>query len=858
MTEYIGPALDRDEFDQTSYLDSLKALHIPTYPHLKSLSPALSKSSSHTHLAGSPESSAPSPAATATGLGPAPWETYERNPSRPPDDPQDGIEAAEQAQISAAMNRLDIHDGSWRFHGKSSIAHLIKQFNNLKYKQADKPAYFLERVANVKREEYWKVPEWEVVVANEGVRPVDYSIWPHPGLDKRLIDTYFTKVNEYLPLLNRIIFTQQYDAGLYRTNHEFAKVCLMVFANGARFIDDEESVFWPRDWAMTEEGKQRLKDDADGTIKYSGGWIYMRALLRIGRSIAQSPNLYDFQTQVLVCAFLQGAAVPHLMWMLSGLGLRSAQEIGIHVRATLMYTNPIERALYNRAFWCLYHLDRTNCAAIGRSVALQDADFDADYPISVDDEYWSTGSTETDFVQPEGTGLPKVASFIHILKLDHVLGAALRTVYAINKLPAGQSDNSAQRAAVIELDSALNSWADSVPDSLRWDPTRTDQTLFEKSAMLYAQYYFCQIIIHRPFIPTPSNPETIGLPSLSICSNAARSIASILDALIRRARQTGGLPGQAVNVHFLLPAWTAAVILLVSIYSGKQLKADKERAMMDVRRCIAATKEMELTWRQAGKLTDVLTELASDFQGSGPKDAYAMPPPPVVKRSGGGKRTASSCDISPSGSQHQVYTPQTEVSTSSHSTPPTCYSHSAAWQAQSTGPLDMFGNPTQRAQSTGPETWQTPQSIAGQDRFPGTTTNDQTSLLPSTSQSQPLPYFTTPYSGSAGPSQTISTPPELFPTQPTYPTETNRTWSTTQTSTSDPNSQGTGMPDDMLWDASFLNALNPELFGMGDMAGGVTDGVMGLGGGQPGITPGVGAGSDNVDDLWAQLFGANR
>ncbi|KAI9638126.1 fungal-specific transcription factor domain-containing protein, partial [Dioszegia hungarica] len=619
LTEHIGPALDRDDFEQSTYLESLKSLHIPAYPQMKPLTAALSKSSSNTHAQPSPSSSISSPAAgppsvASTVLGPAPWQTYERDPSRPPDDEEGncGMDAAEHAQVAEAMNRLDIHDGSWRFHGKSSLAHLLRLFNTLKYKQDAGPTAFLERVAHIKRQEYWQVPEWEVVVANEGVRPVDYSIWPAPGFDRRLIDTYFDKVNTYLPLLNKIIFMRQYDAGSYKTSHGFAKVCLMVFANGARFVDDDERVFWPRDWAMSEEGKERLKSDADGTIRYSGGWIYMRAIMRMGRSIAQGPNLYDFQTQVLFCAFLQGAAVPHLMWVLSGLGLRSAQEIGIHVRSTLLLANPIERALYNRAFWCLYHIDRVNCAAIGRSVALQDTDFDADYPIPVDDEYWSTGDPEADFVQPERAGIPKVAAFVHMLKLDHVLGAALRTIYAINKLPEHHADTVSQRAVVVELDSALNAWADSVPDGLRWDPTRADQTLFEQSAMLYSQYYFCQILIHRPFIPTPAKLETIGLPSLAICSNAARSIANILDALLRRGRRFGALPGQAVNIHFLLPAWTAAVILLVSIYSAKQQKADRERAMLDVRRCIAATKEMEMTWRQAGKLTDVLTELASE------------------------------------------------------------------------------------------------------------------------------------------------------------------------------------------------------------------------------------------------------
>lgn len=799
-----------------------------------------------------------------------------------------GMDAAESAQVAEAMQRLDIHDGSWRFHGKASGAHLIRMFNTLKYKAEEGPTAFLERVAHVKRQEYWHVPEWEVVVANEGVRPVDYSIWPPSGLDTRLIEAYFDKVNCCLPLLNRIIFLRQYEAGTYKTSHEFAKVCLMVFANGARFIDDDERVFWPRDWAMSEEGKERLKADTDGTIRYSGGWIYVRALMRMGRSIAQGPNLYDFQCQVLFCAFLQGAAVPHLMWVLSGLGLRSAQEIGIHVRSTLMLANPAERALYNRAFWCLYHIDRVNCAAIGRSVALQDTDFDADYPILVDDEYWDTGNPDTDFVQPEHAGVPKVAAFVHMLKLDHVLGAALRTIYAINKLPEHHADPNSQRAVVVELDSALNAWADSVPDGLRWDPTRADQRLFEQSAMLYSQYYFCQILIHRPFIPTPAKSETIGLPSLAICSNASRSIANILDALLRRGRQYGHLPGQSVNIHFMLPAWTAAVILLVSIYTGKQQPSERERAMMDVQRCIAAMKEMELTWRQAGKLTDVLMELSSDRMDGG-----TNPIPPVTNRQGnGGKRSASGVDVAAAttnsapisrvtsrsdmgynGSKSQNVLRGSTSSTSlklPQQSPPTNLQH-APVRPNSTSPTyATFPIPHQTSASqfppirptTPPNLWtlapnQVGQNLGKQPMFYATdSTRDQSRSfrrpMNGSGQDQGSSSGTATASSSALNDVNTGTPGfDLFSQYVQTPLSSQQPGHLDPTQSR--NSQNQPSSNDTLWDASFLEALNPELFGIGDVSsnGGVDSTGMGLGTGTGG------SGGENVDDLWAQLFGAN-
>ena len=556
----------------------------------------------------SPAASAPSPSQQI--LGPSPWKTFEQDPNRPADAEHELEDVGLHAAIHHAMSNLDVKDTPWRFHGKASPHHLCMAFNEMRF--AQNGTNLFENLKHTRRAQYWQVPEWENVIANEGLKNVDFAIWPEPGLDDALIDAYFTYTNFHFPLLNHLIFKRQYASKLYKASHDFAKVCIMVFANGSQFVDDPR-VYWPRDEAMTEEGRQRLHEDKDGTLKYSAGWKYLRAMLHMGRSVMKSPNLFDFQCHVLMCSFLMGSAVPHLPWVVSGMGLRAAQEIGIHVRSILLHADPIERALYNRAFWCLYHIDRLNCAAIGRSVALQDTDFDADYPIAVDDEYWDTGDESRDFVQPPGAGVPHVAAFIHTLKLDHIIGAALRTIYAINKPPEHRYDANGQRAIVVELDSALNSWADAVPDGLRWDPTRGDQRLFEQSAILYVHYYYCQILIHRPFIPTIKHPETIGLPSLAICSNASRSICNIIDAVMRRKRSS--LPG-TMSVQFLIPTWVAAIVLLISVYTGKQQPAERDRTITDYKKCVAAMKDLELTWRQAGKLNDFLSEIARDLDGT--------------------------------------------------------------------------------------------------------------------------------------------------------------------------------------------------------------------------------------------------
>jgi hypothetical protein len=122
--------------------------------------------------------------------------------------------------------------------------------------------------------------------------------------------------------------------------------------------------------------------------------------------------------------------------------------------------------------------------------------------------------------------------------------------YSINKskILLGFVGQQWEQHIVAELDSALNKWIDSIPDhrmpqltffhltlltdtiiSVRWDPNREDHLFFSQSVSLYASYYHLQILIHRPFIPSPRNPSPLSFPSLAICTNAARSCSHVVE-----------------------------------------------------------------------------------------------------------------------------------------------------------------------------------------------------------------------------------------------------------------------------------------------------------------------------------------
>jgi hypothetical protein len=137
---------------------------------------------------------------------------------------------------------------------------------------------------------------------------------------------------------------------------------------------------------------------------------------------------------------------------------------------------------------------------------------------------------------------------------------------------------------------------------VRWDPNREDFNFFNQSVVLYASYYHIQILIHRPFIPSPSKPSPLSFPSLAICTNAARSCSHVVDTQLRH----NPLPPPFVQ----MAVFTSGIVLLLSIWGGKRsgLSMDPNKEMTDVHKCMRVLRACEKRWHSAGRLWYVLDD----------------------------------------------------------------------------------------------------------------------------------------------------------------------------------------------------------------------------------------------------------
>ncbi|KAJ7761028.1 fungal-specific transcription factor domain-containing protein [Mycena metata] len=484
-----------------------------------------------------------------------------------------------------------------RFFGRSSSLYLIQTAQKFK---EDHDGPNVRQPDPIRRTQFWFSP-WELSPAP----PAPLYHFPPDDLLNSLVTTYFTRINIVMALLHRPTFERSIASGLHLLDNSFGSVVLAVCALASRYSDD------PR--VVLEGTNSRL----------SAGWEWFRQIQYPGRDFYLARTLYDVQRLVLSVAYLQGTCSPEACWVLVAIGIRNMQDIGTHMqkrrvsssRGSDPYTKPairtIEEELYLRVFWMLICSDVMVSAFLGRPRVTRDDDYDIDYPVECDDEYWDHPDPDQRFRQPEGK--PSIYAFsVAHMKLTEILGTAQKTIYSVNRSQRGTEWS---QTAVADLDSALNKWLDAIPDHLRWDPNREDETFATQSACLYAAYYHVQIQIHQSFIPSPTNdaPLSSTFPSLAICANSARSCSRVMESQAAKR-------GIIAHPQVVSALMDSAVFLLLNVWGARRngVSADPQRAANDVQKCIRVLKMYEVSWQVGGRFCDLLFTIGNQLLNSPP------------------------------------------------------------------------------------------------------------------------------------------------------------------------------------------------------------------------------------------------
>ncbi|KAJ4464931.1 fungal-specific transcription factor domain-containing protein [Lentinula aciculospora] len=440
-----------------------------------------------------------------------------------------------------------------RHYGSSSTFQFVRNALHMKGELSGGGAQPSIKVSKLKRPELWTVPKWQFYYT---VKHPPYT-FPEDDLMHNLIDLYFTNVEPYFPMLHRPTLERSILNGLHLTDRRLGAILLMICSLASQHSDDPRTLL---------EGIES---------EYSRGWKYFRQI-RLIHQFEEPPSIYEFQLYPLASLYLHTTNLSGAAFFLITLGLRSAHQTGIHERHFVVLDNPVETELWRRAFWCLIVFDIYGSTTLGRPRATTPENVDADYPQDLNDE-----SREKDMrtFPQSATILSPLAFWIHYIKLFEIIGLSNRNFYSVKPSElwsgSGISGPEWDQKFVVELDTALNKWVDSIPSHLRWDPQGQNETSLRQSSMLYATYYWAQFQVHKPFISRSTQSEAFSMfPSVTICANSARSLIGLLETLYHQ---------QAFG-----PLFDSAIVLLINLWRGlRNLDAlDPTKELGDVRRCI--------------------------------------------------------------------------------------------------------------------------------------------------------------------------------------------------------------------------------------------------------------------------------
>ncbi|KAF8320309.1 hypothetical protein DL93DRAFT_2052668, partial [Clavulina sp. PMI_390] len=406
------------------------------------------------------------------------------------------------------------------------------------------------------------------------VRPSE-AAFPAEELARKLIDNFFNNRNSMLTyILDKEEFYRRYANGDHHREDDYAALLLMVFAIGSRFTRKSDPATYKQHDDVLTAG--------DGYIELAEPYYRM----------FQSPvTLEELQGMSMLGFFQYLSGRSHPAWIIVGIVLRLGFDVGAHRKRPETTTKQAE--YWKRTFWYLFPFPRVRfyCAALAilLTLVVSSTSFDLDFPAPI-----------------EGEDAPLDAFRAH-LELVRIMDYTMRALYSIKKpyMLEGLLKEEYDQTLVAELDSALNEWFENIPEHLQWDPEHppTGDNL-ELSVQLYINAYNISQLIHRPFIPAPGTTSKLAIPSLAICTRAARACSNILN--VARIHKLTLLPGTIPS------AFASSITLIISAWSALRggSKLNYNTHILDVDKCLRYMMLVEDVYPIAGRQVDILREIA--------------------------------------------------------------------------------------------------------------------------------------------------------------------------------------------------------------------------------------------------------
>ncbi|KAL2863384.1 transcription factor domain-containing protein [Aspergillus lucknowensis] len=319
----------------------------------------------------------------------------------------------------------------------------------------------------------------------------------------------------------------------------------------------------------------------------SAAAFFSRAKDLLHFSLWDSGSAALIQCLLLMAQYLQSTDSAHQCWIVTGLAIRNAQSMGLHLPQTIARLQTIQEQQLARKIWhgCVL-MDRVISMTFGRPAMISKASCGSvPLPATIDEEYIASASG-AEAIQPADRP-SMMAFYAKSLELYEILNDVLLSLYK----PAPEESlediydfyfNKETREGeftIFELDRALTKWTRSLPSHLRGDASPGSESIifYRQSVVLRARFLHVRMLLFRPVLSKyctareivsdpliavhDSFPQRVALQCSVICVKVAQEVIGLIHRNIPTDGTSGPLPAWWYNILY---AYTAATVLIAS------------------------------------------------------------------------------------------------------------------------------------------------------------------------------------------------------------------------------------------------------------------------------------------------------
>ncbi|OHF01793.1 fungal specific transcription factor domain-containing protein [Colletotrichum orchidophilum] len=408
---------------------------------------------------------------------------------------------------------------------------------------------------------------------------------PIKALADELVQAYFLHINRGIPIVDEEFFMKKYNNT--ETNEDFARTrpLSLLLLNAILLV-----------------GAHVLSNQRD-ELKAMKAVFFKRAKALFDCRFEQHREIY-LQAAILLtwqCDDLEDVISNSWHWI--GIAARTAYGMGMHRDATPSSLNVMDKRLWLRLWWTLYQYDVLVSMAHGRPQAILE---DSDVPLIEERHLEDTPEAEASFI---------------------VQHTQLCIIFAkvMKKRVALRCKEEDKVTATKDADAALAELVTNLPERLQL--SSRDPDIWQ--SMFHITYNSFLILLHRPpprALPGPSSVEAGN--DLSICSDAAATIASIFESLRKRDMLAGlWLP----SLHML---FTALVHTSSQMHSSNPIVAAKSKRHSES--MIQTLHAMKSQWLYAQSLLNLFEP--KQFRGRGGIQQSTQLGPTSIRVGGDGEQ----------------------------------------------------------------------------------------------------------------------------------------------------------------------------------------------------------------------------